>query len=61
MKTLGTLAIIWILYSMYRVFIKDDVQKEFLFGPNDIIFISAFVGALGLFVGSIYLIITYLP
>ena len=62
MKTLGIIALIWIVYSMYRVFIAENVYTNMWYwGINDFIQVSGVVGLLGIFVGIIYLIITYLP
>jgi len=61
MKTLGVLAVLWMLYSMYRVFIKQDVKDDYLIGPSDMLYFGAFNGIICSIITIIYLIITYLP
>lgn len=56
MKTLGVLAIIWILYSMYKVFTGGRFEEHDLH-----IEIGFFSGLIGMIVLILYLIITYLP
>ena len=56
MKTLLVLASIWVLYSMYRV-----IKSGNYYHVSDITFVGATIGFIGLFLGLIYLIITYLP
>lgn len=58
MKTLGALAVIWILYSMYRVAFGPNTGKKFY---EVFAVLGWFAIIIGIIIGIIYLIITYLP
>lgn len=57
MKTLGVLAGIWILYSMYKTFVKRDIHP---FNDSWTI-LGAILGIACIGAGILYLIVTYLP
>lgn len=53
MKTLLTIAVIWVLYSMYRI-----VRYKYY---DDVVIFSGMFGFVALAIYIIHLIITYLP